>query len=67
MVYFFWLAAGDRNQCRIRLFHNAIWLEIWKTALHKLVGIHGYFLLSECPPYSAAEGEKNICLLYTYP
>lgn len=66
VVYLCRLAAGDCKQFHIGVFYNALWVEVWKTTLHKLVGIHDSFLLSESSLHSATEGEKYISPTVTF-
>lgn len=62
VVHFCWLAACDCNQLCSRIFYDALWVEVWKATLHKLVGIHDYLLFSEYPHHSAIKGEKMLLL-----
>lgn len=59
VVHFCWLGAYDRKQFCFRIFHNALWVEIWEGTLCKLVGVHDCLIFSEYPRHSATEGEKK--------
>lgn len=58
MVCFCRLAACDLEQFCSRIFHDALWVEIWEGTLCELVGVHDCLLFSEYPRHSAIEGNK---------